>query len=53
MEYYAINLMDLNEKGLEMNMHRKPTIMLMKEAEKDLTILERESVQIIIDFKWN
>jgi len=28
-EYYAINLMDLNEKGLEINMHRKPTIMLM------------------------
>jgi hypothetical protein len=27
--------------------------MLINEAKKDATILEIESVQIIIDFKWN
>ena len=51
-EYYAINLMFLEEKDA-INSHKKPIQMIIDQAEKDPTILEIESVQIIIDFKWN
>jgi hypothetical protein len=55
-EYYVINLMQLNSyRYIELSAgdHREVTQMMNKLLEIDATILERESIQIIIDFKWN
>ena len=55
-EYYAINLMQLmksKEHHPYKESHREVTQMLNNLIEKDETILELESIQIIIDFKWD
>jgi hypothetical protein len=54
-EYFAINLMNLiksKDQPIKEN-HRDVTQMLNQLIETDSTILERESIQIIIDFKWD
>jgi hypothetical protein len=54
-EYFAINLMNLiasKEKTQNEN-HRKVTKRLNEIVEKDDSIFEKESIQIIIDFKWD
>jgi hypothetical protein len=54
-EYFAINLMNLitsKEKTQNEN-HRKVTKVLNEIVEKDDSIFEKESIQIIIDFKWD
>jgi hypothetical protein len=45
--------MFLEDKDDSTHKHKKPIHMIINQAEKDPTILEIESVQIIIDFKWN
>jgi hypothetical protein len=49
-EYYAINLMQLIAS--ENQSHKEATQMMIKLVNIDATILERESIQMIIDFKW-
>ena len=54
-EYYAINLMQFIKskvQTIEEN-HRDLTKILNQLVETDGTILEKESIQIIIDFKWD
>ena len=54
-EYFAINLMNLitsKEKTQNEN-HRKVTKVLNEIVEKDDSIFEKESIKIIIDFKWD
>ena len=55
-EYYAINLMQLmksKEQHPHKECHREVTQILNNLIEKDEKILEIESIQIIIDFKWD
>jgi hypothetical protein len=55
-EYYVINLMQLTRyrfNSFSAGDFAEATKMLNKLLEIDATILERESIQIIIDFKWN
>ena len=57
-EYFAINLMNLiqsEHQSLNKNQenHREVTKMLNKIIEIDESIFEKESFQIIIDFKWD
>ena len=57
-EYFAINLMHLiysKNQSLNENHedHREVTRKLIKIDEIDETIIEKESFQIIIDFKWH
>ena len=53
-EYIAINLMNLIESNqLKDEDHRKVTEKLNEIVDKDESIIEKESFQIIIDFKWN
>jgi hypothetical protein len=57
-EYFAINLMNLiqsKHQSLNKNHenHREVTEMLNKIVEIDESIIEKESFQIIVDFKWH
>jgi hypothetical protein len=57
-EYFAINLLNLiqskNQKLYEYHeSHREVTQILNKIVEEDESIIEKESFQIIIDFKWD
>jgi hypothetical protein len=57
-EYFAINLMNLiqsKHQSLNKNHenHREVTKMLNKIVEIDESIIEKESFQIIVDFKWD
>jgi hypothetical protein len=54
-EYFAINLTQLikSKKQPIKENHREVTKILNQLVETDATILERESIQIIIDFKWD
>jgi hypothetical protein len=54
-EYYAINLMQLIKSKQQpiKESHREVTQIMNQLVETDATILERESIQIIIDFKWD
>ena len=47
-----MNLITSKEKTQNEN-HRKVTKVLNEIVEKDYRIFEKESIQIIIDFKWN
>ena len=50
-----MNLIKSNNQSLDENHedHREVTRMLIKIDEIDETIIEKESFQIIIDFKWD
>ena len=37
----------------EIQSHKEATQMLIELVKRDATILEKESIQMIIDFKWN
>ena len=55
-EYFAINLLNLiqsNNLNENHESHREVTRILNKIVEKDESIIEKESFQIIIDFKWD
>ena len=55
-EYFAINLMNLilsKHQESNENPHKLVTKILNEFVEKDDSIIEKESFQIIIDFKWN
>jgi hypothetical protein len=54
-EYFAINLMQLIKSKNQpiKEIHREVIQMCNKLVETDLSILEKESMQIIIDFKWD
>jgi hypothetical protein len=54
-EYFAINLMQLIKSKNQpiKEIHREVIQMCNKLVETDSSILEKESMQIIIDFKWD
>jgi hypothetical protein len=54
-EYFAIDLMQLiNSKQQPIKENHREVIQVLNQlVETDSTILERESIQIIIDFKWD
>jgi len=54
-EYFAIDLMHLIKSKIQpiQESHREVIQILNQLVETDSTILERESIQIIIDFKWD
>ena len=48
-----MNLIESKNQALNENHHRLVTKMLNEFVEKDDSIIEKESFQIIIDFKWD
>jgi hypothetical protein len=54
-EYFAIDLMHMIKSKRQpiLESHREVIQRLNQLVETDSTILERESIQIIIDFKWD